>query len=168
MCDITLALAAASTVIGGIGQFQQGQAAASAAEYNAKIGEMNATLSERKAKDALERGQREEQRKRMEVARLKGRQKATFAASGVDVAFGSPLDTLVDTAVLGELDALTIRSNAAREAYDFEVDAVNQRAGSALQRSRAGAARTGSFLQAGGTVLGGASDAYGDYRERVG
>src|SRR5690606_27473851 len=110
------------SVISGVGQMQAASAHAKAAEYNAKVQDMNARIAERQARDAIERGQDEEQRKRMEVQRILGQQKAAMAANGVDLTFGSPMDVIVDTAVLGELDALTIRSNAYREAYQYRVD----------------------------------------------
>lgn len=169
MCDIMMALTIGSTLLGAAGQMQQAQAQASAAKYNAKIGEMNAAIAERRAKDAIERGAKEEQRKRQDVQRILGQQQAAMAANGVDLTFGSPLDTIVDTAVLGELDALTIRSNTYREAYDHRVDAANKRAGAQLSRMEAKSATAGSYLGAAGTVLGGVGKAYGQYREsRIG
>lgn len=164
MCDLSMVLTLGSTLLGAAGQIQQAQATSAAAEYNAKVGEMNAKLSERRARDAIERGAAEEQRKRLETARLQGQQKAAMAANGVDLTFGSPLDTIVDTAVLGELDALTIRTNAYRESYDREVDAANQRAGAQLSRMEAKAAKTGGYLAAAGTVLTGAGKAYQQYK----
>jgi hypothetical protein len=164
MCDISMILTLGSTLLGAAGAVQQGQAAAAQAEYSAKVQEMNATLSERRAKDAIERGEVEEQRKRQEVQKVIGQQKVAYAASGVDLSFGSPLDTIVDTAVMGELDALTIRSNTYREAYDRRVDAANQRSGAQMSRMEGKAAKTGSYLSAVGTVLGGAGKAYGQYK----
>lgn len=164
MCDLMMALTIGSTLLGAAGQIQQGQATAAAGRYNAQIMDMNATLSERRANDALERGKLEEQKKRQDVAKLKGAQTAAMAANGVDLTFGSPLDTLVDTAVLGELDALTIRTNANREAYDYRVDAVNKRAGGSLERMKADSASTAGYLSAAGTVLTGAGKAYQGYK----
>lgn len=165
MCDISMALALGSTLLGAAGQVQQGKAAKEAGEYNAKVGEMNAVLSERRAKDTFERGQQAEQMKRQEVQGVIGRQQAAMAANGVDLTFGSPLDTLVDTATMGELDALTIRTNTAREAYDFRVDAANKRAGASMDRAAGNNALKGSYLAAGGTVLAGAGKAYGGYKQ---
>ena len=153
--------------MGGIGQIQQANAQAAASRYNAQIAEMNATLADRRARDAILRGQEEEQRKRAEIAQLQGRQRAAMGANNVDLGFGSPLDTLVDTAVMGELDALTIRRNAAREAYDFNVQGVNQRAQAGLDRMNASAARSGGMIGAVGTVLGGGARAYGNYRSSL-
>lgn len=164
MCDLVTALTVGSTLIGGMGAVQQAQATAASNRYNAQVQDMNATLSERQAKDALERGADEEQRKRQQVQALLGQQQAAMAANGVDMSFGSPLDHLVDTSVMGELDALTIRTNSARESYDYRVQAVNQRAGATMNRMSADAALTGGYLDAMGTILGGASKAYTSYK----
>lgn len=167
MCDLTTALFIGSTMIGGYAQVQAGNAQAEASRYNAQVAEMNATLADRAAKDALERGKTEEQRKRLEIAQLQGRQRAAMAANGVDLTFGSPLDTLVDTATMGELDALTIRRNAAREAYDYEAQGVNYRADAGLSRMNASAAKMGGYLSAAGTILGGGAKAYQSYQSSL-
>ena len=73
---------------------------------------MNATLADRRAKDAVERGAREEQMQRAKNQQLLGRQRAAMGANGVDLGFGSPLDTMVDTAVLGELEYGTAGSGS--------------------------------------------------------
>lgn len=164
MCDLSMVLMLGSTLLGAVGQIQQAQAQAAAARHNAKVQEMNAKIARDRARDAIERGAKEEQRKRMEVAKIIGQQKVAYAANNVDLNFGSPLDTVVDTAVLGELDALTIRTNAYREAYDHQVDAANMKAGANLSRAEARAASTGGFLAAAGTVLGGVGEAYKQYR----
>ncbi|MHB0785574.1 virion core protein, T7 gp14 family [Bradyrhizobium sp. 5.13L] len=140
---------------------QAGQAAAASGQYSAAVSEMNATLADRRAKDAIERGQIAEQRKRQEVAAIVGKQRAAMSANGVDLTFGSPLDTLIDTATMGEIDALTIRTNANREAYDYRVQAANGRANATLQRSQADSAEMGGYLKAAGTILGGGGQAYG-------
>lgn len=160
MCDLVTIAMIGSTVMGGVSAVQQGNAAAASANYNAQVAEMNAGISDQNARDALERGKLEEQQKRQEIAAITGRQKASMAANGIDIGFGSPLDTLVDTAMLGEIDALTIRSNAAREAYGYKVDGANGRADAVLSRANAKSAKTGGYLSAFGTVLGGAADTY--------
>ncbi|RJT42010.1 hypothetical protein D3227_04855 [Mesorhizobium waimense] len=165
MCDLGIALTIGSTLLGAAGSIQQAQATSAANKYNAQVQDMNAKLADRKAKDAIDRGVLEEQRKRQQVAGIQGQQRAAMAANGVDLSFGSPLDTLVDTAVMGELDALTIRTNANREAYDYKVDAVNKRAGATMSRMSASAASTGGYLDALGTVLTGGGKAYGQYKQ---
>ncbi|CAA2140443.1 hypothetical protein [Hyphomicrobium sp. ghe19] len=168
MCDLMMAMMIGSTVMAGAGQVQQAQATAKAERFNAQVQNMNAKIADRRAKDAIERGQQEEQKKRQEVARITGAQTAAMAANGVDVTFGSPLDLLVDTAALGEIDALTIRTNSYREAYEHKVDGANKRAGAQLSRMNASSASTGGYLGAMGTILGGGAKAYGQYQSSVG
>ncbi len=169
MCEATTMIGLLGSAVSAVGSIAQGMAAASASKYNAKVQEMNAAMSERRAKDADARGKAEEQKQREAAAQLKGRQIAAMAANGLDVGFGSPLDTISDTAALAELDALTIRRNTAREAYDFKVDAVNQRAGATLSRMNASAQTMGGYLSGAGTILGGLSSAYQSYQaSRIG
>lgn len=169
MCELSTILTLASTALGAIGSIQQGQAAMKSAEYNNKVAQMNATISERRAADALERGATEEQKKRQQAQQILGQQRAAMSANGVDLTFGSPLDTIVDTSVLGELDALTIRSNAYREEYDYKVQAENERAGGQLQLMEGKAKQTAGYLDAFGTILGGAGKAFGGYKSsRIG
>lgn len=128
-------------------------AAKESAEFNAKVAEMQAV-------DALARGADDEERFREVVKGLIGSQRAGFAGQNVDVGIGSPVDVVADTAYLGELDALTIRNNAAREAWGYEIEAEN------FRRFGANAARQGRFNQAGalfgiGTSVLGAFRAFG-------
>lgn len=164
MCDIAMALTAVATVAAGAGAIYQGVTASQAADYNRQVAQMNAAISEKRAVDALERGREDEQRKRFQVAQLQGEQIAAMAANGVDLAFGSPLDTLVDTAFLGELDALTIRRNAANESYDYRVQAASGRADADQYARRAQSSLVGGYLDGVGTILGGGSKLYKDYR----
>ncbi|MET3853055.1 hypothetical protein [Rhizobium sp. OAE497] len=160
MCDLSLALAIGSTVIGAAGQVQQASAESAADKYNAQVADMNATLADKKARDDITAGQQEEQRKRLETAQLEGKQKAAMAANGVDLNFGSPLDTLVDTAKIGELDALNIRTNAYRAAYNDKVQATNFQNEAIMDRAKSSYDAEGGYLGAVGTILGGAGKAF--------
>lgn len=165
MCELMTMLTIGSTVMGAVGAIQQGQAASASARYQAKVSDMNAKLADKAAKDALERGAMEEQKQRQKTAQLLGAQQAGMAANGVDVTFGSPLDLLVDTATLGELDALTIRSNAYREERDIRQQGANYRGQAGMYRAQADSASTGGYLSAVGTVLGGGAKSYGAWQQ---
>lgn len=103
-------------------------------EENARIGEYNAGILEAKARDATRRGYEDESRFRIGIRGLIGEQRAGFAGQGVDVSTGSPIDVVTDTAYQGNLDALTIRTNAGREAWGYTAEAENERMQSAAQR----------------------------------
>ena len=139
-----IAMTVVGTGVSAYGQYQQG-------EYQSKVAQNNAFVQRQLAQRALQRGEREEQRHRMQVAKVKGDQRAAFGASGRDIS-GSASDILVDTAEMGELDALMIRSNAADDAYAYEVGAVNSRAQGKLARRRGVYGAAGTLLSGGGRV----------------
>jgi hypothetical protein len=92
-------------------------------ESQAALIDWNASIARLQAADAIERGREAEERFREGVKLTIGRQRAGLAAQNVDVGFGSAVDVQADAAYLGELDALQIRTNAAREAWGFQVQA---------------------------------------------
>jgi hypothetical protein len=170
MLAIGLAISAASAGASAIGSVKAGnaskragQAEADVANSQADLSLANADLADQQAADAEARGAVAENEYRTQVRGLIGSQRAGFAANGVDVGFGSSVDVQADAARLGELDALTIRSNAAREAWGYKVQAWNDRQSSLIQRKggqmaiEAGkASASADYWNAGQTLLTGA------------
>jgi hypothetical protein len=166
-------LAIASTATSAVGQVRAGKAAKRAgeagqraAEGQAELFDYNAAIADLQAKDALARGMEEESRFRRGVQGMIGGQRAAIAASNVDVSYGSAVDVQADTAMLGELDALTIRTNAAREAWGFKVAAVDyQKRAEITRREGVQLAAAGReqqkamFIGAGATIIGGGASA---------
>src|SRR5262245_14171461 len=111
----------------GYGQWKAGSAAKKAGEEAGALEDYNARVEEEAARDALVRGALGEQQQRQLTRGIIGTQRAGFASQGVDVGTGSALDVQADAAYLGELDALTIRNNAAREAHGYQVEAERAR-----------------------------------------
>jgi len=138
-----------------------GEAQQESANAAADLQVWNAEVADQQSEDAIARGGEEENRFRSSVRGIIGSQRAGFAANNVDAGFGSALDVQADAAYLGELDALTIRSNAAREAWGYKVDAFDSRMRADITR-REGVAlaesgrqqRTQARIGAIGTVLG--------------
>jgi len=151
-----LALAIGGTAVKVIGDIKAGNAAKRAGEAQARaagdaadLSDYNAAVAELQAQDAIARGTEEEQRFRTKVRGSIGAQRAGFAASNIDVNFGSAVDVQADAAMLGELDALTIRSNARREAWGYEVNAEDSRRRGQIQRKEGSMAiETGKANQA--------------------
>lgn len=137
---IMIGLGVAGAATSAVGAVKQGNAAKKQNDFNAGIADAQAT-------DALARGREDEDRFRTEARRIRGSQRSALAASGVEVDSGSALDVQADAASLGELDALTIRHNAEREAWGFRVDAENSR-----QQGRN--AQSAGRMQALGTTIG--------------
>jgi hypothetical protein len=124
MADPVSGIMIGSMILGGIGSVAEANAQKKAGAYNAKIHRTNAAIKRKMAKDALQRGDTTEARHRMDVADLKADQRARMLAGGQTLT-GSNSAILDDTAFYGEMDALTIRQNAAREAWGHNVEAEN-------------------------------------------
>lgn len=138
-----------------------------ASESQADLLDYNAEVADLQRKDALDRGAEEESRFRTQVRGAIGTERTEFAANNVDVNFGSAADVQADTAFLGELDALTIRVNAAREAWGFQVQGedirrraeITRREG--VQQARAGEeAGNAAYLAGAGNLLIGSASLY--------
>lgn len=120
-----------------IAQKQAAEYQAAVTQNNAIAQDNNAKLALRQAEDALRRGQDEELALRQRVAQTRGTQTAALAARGIDVSSGSALGLISDTEYLGEIDALTIRDNAAREAWGHQRTAQDYRYGATTTRADA-------------------------------
>jgi len=147
----------AGTAVSFFGAQQQANAQAKAYEYQAAVGRNNAIISERNAQAAIQAGQTEEQNQRRKTAQLEGAARAAIAANGIDTTSGSSLDVLGDTAKLGELDALTIRSNAGRAAYNYRVQGMSETAQSGLDMASASSARSAGTINGMSSLLSGAT-----------
>ena len=160
MCDAAsaaLGLSAVSTIVGVKGQMDQGKAANNQAQYNAGISRKNAVAAEYAAKDAILRGQRDELTTRLEYKQIKGKQRAAFAANGVVVDEGSALDVVLDTVAIGEFDALTVRSNAAKEAFNYREQGEEFSSQAWMQTVAGKDAKRAGYMGAAGSFLGGAA-----------
>jgi hypothetical protein len=119
----------------------------------------NAQIGRAKSEDALARGIEAEGIHRANTRRLIGDQRAAFAASGVDISDpdSTAVNVFADTAALSELDAITIRTNAAREAWGYRMQAQNDTALGVIAKQEADSKAIGAITSMAGNVL------YGKY-----
>lgn len=153
-----------SGILGGISGFQQQMFQKNIAEANEKqaLETQNADLAS---------GNSQEEISKLRTGKQLGADVVGAAASGVDVNKGSPLAVQSATELGGAMDALTIRFNAARQAYGAGIEASNDQ----LQAKVAGQAATGDliggFLKAGSSFLSGSSslaDKWLSYKQNIG
>lgn len=154
---VTLITAGLSAVVGIAGTVMQARQSAGQASYQQGVAKNNEILARRNAALAIQAGDVREQAKRRETAGLIGAQRAAYAAHGVDVNVGSPVDIQSDTAELGELDALTIRNNAQREAYGYKIQGDNAGAEAGLFGQQASGDQLAGWVGSVGSLIGGAS-----------
>ncbi len=120
MCWMAL-IPVALAVVGGM---QQGNAEDAAAQSQARTTRTNAGYANEAAEDALSRGRYDADLQRIRTGQMIGTQRTAAAANGGMVDEGTNAQLQQDVAQLGELDALTIQNNAAREAYGLKVQAI--------------------------------------------
>lgn len=157
MCEpttIALATTAVAGALTAVGQVQQASAQKGQAKYQAAVARNNQIMAERAAKDAEERGRVDELNRRIQTRQLIGRQRASLAANGVEVGSGSAIDIISDSALIGEVDALTIRNNAAREAQGFRYQGANYGSEARLYDAQRRNISAALPFAVGGTVLG--------------
>lgn len=147
-----------SSVLGGvtsaIGASKQAGAEAAAARYNAQVAGQNADQADRNAQMAGEAG---EAQFNMAGQRGKAQLGAILAeqgASGVDVNSGSSIGVRQSASELAQLNALTVRSNAIKEAYGHKVQATSFRSQGALDLKQADEAVSAGKINTAATLLG--------------
>jgi len=126
-------------VIGAIGEGISGQRAAS---FNAQALGNNADF-------ALKQGAENQRRIRRSNAQFQGSQEAAIGASGLQLS-GSALNVLSDSAIEGELMALDAKVSAENKAKGLRSQAT-------IERMRGKQARRAGFINAGTTLINGAS-----------
>lgn len=156
MCEpVTIGLMVASTLASARGAYVQSKAAQGQANYQAGVARNNATMAEYAAKDAIERGGEAANRSNQQYRQLRGKQVVTMAANGIDIGEGSAQSILDDTDTLASIDATTIRNNAARQAWGYQVEGQNYSSSAGMYDATAKA--ESPWMSAGASLLGGAA-----------
>ena len=125
---------------------QQGQT-------NKKVGEYNAKMNEFAALDAEKKGDQDANKIRMRMDAMKGTARTRLAAAGLDLSDGTAANIQDTTEFFGESDMNTAR-------YNGRKNAASARSAGSIARWQGDAANDQGNLQALGSLLGGASDAY--------
>lgn len=149
--------------IAAVGAIQQGNAASQAAAYNAQVAANNAKIATQNAALIGAEGENNVAQAQSATRAKVGGIIASQAASGVDVNSGSAVDVRSSAAELGELNAINIRANAAREAYGQQTQSASFTGQSALDRAQSANDTTAGDLKAGGTLLSGFGNAWTQY-----
>jgi hypothetical protein len=160
---IGIAAAIGGTLVQGYGAYESGQAKAAADGYQAQVAANNAKIAQQDATLEIQSGEVAAFNRGLRTRAMVGSQKATQGASGIDVNTGSAADVRAGTEELGMLDALTIRSDAAKRAYAKEVEATSDTAQSQLLETESQQDAEAGVLGAAGSLLSGASSVSGKW-----
>lgn len=140
---------AASAVVSAVSAIRQGNAADSAAKFNAQVAEQNADAARQQSAAQAKQIERENY---MRLGSIRAAQGKSGGAAGE----GSVLDVLAYSAAQGELD----KQNAI---YGGEMAARGYTNTANLDRASGSAARIGGYMKAGSELLGGGAGAYSAY-----
>jgi hypothetical protein len=149
MTGAAISLAVAGSAMTAISSIKQGQAAKTAAEYNAAVSNNNAMMAEQQAQSqAMVQGRR--------AMMQSGGLLANMAANGVEVGEGSPLDILSQSAANAEMDRQNI-------IYNGRVKAMSLRNQAQLDILQGETAQSNGYMSAAGSLLQGGASAAGMY-----
>ena len=152
-----------STALSTVGGIRSSQAAQGQATYQSQLAEINANRADVASRDALERGTLDAVAHGRQVAALRGRQSAASNAAGLEAGYGTPADVANDTTMLAGEDARRITLNAERESDSYRINAANYRTEAVGARAARSASRSSMYVNAGSTLLGGASQIAGSW-----
>jgi hypothetical protein len=143
-------LTAGAGLLQGVGQYEAGQT-------RSRLFRTNADIASEQSQSEFQAESANETALRMRQAAVSGQQVAQTGANNLQQR-GSPAQVQASTAAINETDILTMRNNAARKAWGFQVQETSDE----FQSGQA--ARVGD-MEGIGSILGGGGKALGQYDE---
>lgn len=124
--------------------------------YQSGVAQMNAQIEKQNKDYAIAAGEVTAQESGMATRYKIGETIAQQGAGGLAVGSGSNARVVDSERAVGQQDEAIIRSNAARQAYGFDVEAAKYTAESQVDQFAASNAKTSGYLNAFGSLLGAA------------
>lgn len=150
-----------ASILGGLfgaaGASEQSQAQQGMYNYQAGVAQINSQISLQNAEYARQQGEQEAQQAGMQGAQRMGQIKVAQASSGLDVNSGSAKQVQSSQALVTGLDLTQIRSNAAKSAYDFDVQATQYQNQATLYKMGATDAAAAEPYNVASSILGSAA-----------
>lgn len=157
IAGIGMANTALGGVEGAIGQFQSGQAQSEMYKYQAGVAQFDKVIADQNAAYAEQIGEQEAQRYGMQAGQRFGQIKAAQASHGLDINTGSAKDVQDSQKLVTRMDLTQIRSQAAKTAYNYEVQGAGYTAQAGLDTASAANARRAGLVGASSSILGASS-----------
>lgn len=139
---------------GAVGAHGDAKSEKMSLNYQAAMDDLNAEQAERSAQQELAKGNEQVAMATMRAGQVKGSQRASMAANGIDLGEGSAAEVLTSTDMMKENDINTLTSNAIRSAWGQRIEATNHK--NAALMKRAGASTINSTARAIDSIAGGA------------
>jgi hypothetical protein len=150
-------------IVSAVGATESASAQQQAASYQAQVARNNQQIALNAANQASAAGSAQVEAQGIKNRAQAGQILASQAASNIDVNTGSAVDVRSSAAALGQLDALTIRSNAEKQVYGYQTEAASAGGQASLAASEASQAPIAGQLSATGSLLSGATGVANNY-----
>ena len=147
----------AGAVSSAAGSFYSAKMTKNQLAFEASMADINARIAELGARSAFEQGQQQVASLTMQAGQLKGRQRASMAANGIDLGTGSAAEVQASAEIMKEIDKNTLESNAIKSAWGYRTEAANLQSSAIAKRGSASgispfAAGASSLLTSGAQV----------------
>lgn len=161
MCEPATIAYAVAAVAAGYGAYRQSAVAEETADYQSKVSANSAIVQDQIANDEKRIGLEQASEHLRKVRAIKGTQRATFAARGLSLESGSPLDIMESTDFFGGVDAERIAKNQYGGAWQRMAAGASARGEASMYRATSRAQDPG--VTAGLSLLGSAGTYSGNY-----
>lgn len=118
----------AGGAISGIGSYFSAASKKSSLRFQADMADINSRIDELGAQGELLKGERATAELTRKAGALKGNQRASMAANGIDLGVGSAAEVTASTDLMKEIDKNTIAANAVRSAWGYRMAATSETA----------------------------------------
>jgi hypothetical protein len=157
MAGVGVAGSALGGIFGAMGAKESAQATSNMYQYKAGVAQANAQIAAQNALQATQVGGIQAQLSGLKTKQQIGAITAAQAASGIDINSGSAPGVRTSQLAAGQFEQGTIRSDAARKAYGFQVEGMNKVAEAQLDVMGGQQAIVAGGYQEATSLLGGAT-----------
>lgn len=116
-----MGMQAVSSIAGGI---ENAQSIKAQGEYQQTVANTNAKMAELQGNEALVMGSYAASRRNIQARQQVGQARTAMAGSGVDLSSGTAKSVISATQNVGMQDEIMIRNNAARQAWGYKMQAM--------------------------------------------
>jgi hypothetical protein len=157
MAIASMGMSAIGGIFGAMGAKESAEATSNMYQYKAGVAQANAQIAAQNALQATQVGGVQAQLSGLKTKQQIGAITAAQAASGIDVNSGTAAKVRTSQLAAGQFEQGAIRSDAARKAYGFQVEAANKTAEAQLDIMGGKQAIVAGGYQEATSLLGGAT-----------
>lgn len=154
--EVGIGASAVGSAISAGGAYASGQANSKMYGYQANVARINSQIALQNADYARMQGEQQSVIQGRKGAQQLGGIRAAEGASGLSVGSGSSKDVQASQKSTTALDLNQIRSNAAKTAYDFDVQSTQDQNQAGLYSAAASNSKTAGDISALSSIVGGA------------